>query len=655
MPDVQSQGRLSGRSYVIYIDFETYSECDLKKCGSWAYSQHPSTEILCMAYAIDNGPVQLWTPGKTGPHLTPQLKFHTIEAHNAFFERSIWENICVKKFGWPMIRPEQWRCSAAKAAARALPRALGNLAEAMRVSHQKDSAGKALMLKLCKPQRMGVKEELKKYHDPIDLYKLYDYCKKDVEAERAVSLVVPDLSPAEQEIWFLDQKINHRGIAVDIDACRSAIKIIEQEEEKLTREFLKLVEGRVTTATQRDKLLAWFKDSGVDMLGLTKADVVKALGQTDLSPEVRRVLELRQQLSKTSTAKFQAMLNSVGDDGRIRDTLMYHGAATGRWTGKLVQMQNIPRGTVEVTEKTVGLLKTGNAGLVEKQYPDVMAFVSSHIRAMLIAAPGKKLVGGDYASIEARVLFWLAGEERGLGLYRKKADLYVEMARRLYGKDDIEKTERMVGKTTVLGCGYGMGAVKFRATLEAQTGIKVSEERAQGIINTYRTTFPAVSAFWWATEAAALAAMRAPGKGVPCGKVFWGYNQARDVLFCQLPSRRLLSYNSPRLKPSTKFEGKLELSCMVSSQGVWTREATYGGKLVENVTQAVARDIMAAAMLNVERAGWPVVLSVHDELVVEVEETADPEKFRSLMCYLPAWADGCPIEAEAWEGRRYKK
>lgn len=646
---------------MIFVDFETRSECDLKKCGSWVYSEHPSTEILCMAWAIEDGPVQLWEPGQPFPVTLARALDGgmEIEAHNAFFERSIWENIGVPKHDFRNFHPDQWRCSAARVAARALPRSLAGAAAALRVSFQKDLGGQALMLKMCKPRKKadGSRAETTWEDDIMDLWKLWEYCKKDVLAERAVSAAVQPLSPTELRVWQLDQKINHRGVLIDREGCEAAISIVAQVATKLKAEFLELTAGVVQKASQRDRLLEWLEDQGTAMNSLTKADVIATLGGNETSPRVQRVLEIRQQLSKTSTAKFVAMLNSSGSDGRVRDCLMYHGAATGRWAGKLMQPQNFTRGTVEVTDGTIALLKTADAEKIAEYYPDVMGFVSSHIRAMLIPAKGMTFVAADYSAIEARVLFWLAGEKYGLDAYKNKLDLYVEVAKQIYHKNEVTKPERIIGKNTVLGCGYGMGAKKFVATVKQNANVDLTEEFSQRIVRTYRAQFPAVPRFWYAMEAAAIAAVRAPGKKVPCGKVTWGCEGG--VLYCRLPSGRLIAYNDPKIRASEKFEGKVELSNMVVSQGQWVRESTYGGKLVENVVQATARDIMADAMLRLDDAGEWIVLTVHDEILLEEPDPRFAEvstkALVETMRQLPAWAKGCPIDVEGWHGPRYKK
>jgi DNA polymerase len=641
---------------MVYLDFETRSECDIKKCGAYVYSQHPTTSVLCMAWAVEDEPVQLWVPGQPFPDEMVVLPGYELEAHNVFFERCIWENIMVPRYNWPRIAPEQWRCSAARVAARALPRSLGGAAAALKLAFQKDMEGSRIMLKLARPRKPTKDDKSKWNEDPIDMGKLYAYCKQDVETERAIAKTVRPLSAKELEVWQLDQKINARGIFCDQKGCTRAIRIMDRYNTKLLKELVEITDKKVTTGSQRDRIIAWAKEEGTELDGLTKQEVVEALGGNELSPEVRRVLELRQSLSKTSIKKYQAMLNSSSKDGRIRDTLMYHGASTGRWTGRLVQMQNLPRGLFPVDENTFTLLQHENSDVLDMIYGDVAGVISSCIRGMLCAAPGQELIVADYSAIEARCVLWLAGEERGLRAFREGQDLYVEMARKIYRKEDISKKERAIGKAAVLGCGYGMSHMKFQLTVKNNAGIEVSEALAKAAVQTYRTQFSLVPKFWYAQEAAAISAVQHPGQLLRCGKAAWAFH-TDNVLYCRLPSGRCLAYNEPQVNLVEKFgREKLELSYMVSVQGQWTREATFGGKIAEQISQATARDLMAAAMLRVEKAGFPVVLTVHDEIVTEVPEgTKTVKELEDLMCVLPPWAAGLPIAAEGWAGRRYRK
>ena len=643
---------------MIYLDFETRSTVGLKACGAARYAEDPSTDVLCMAYAINDLPVQLWLPGEDCPK---ELRYYinygmTVEAHSAFFERMIWKHVLVPKYDFPAIKPDQWRCSAARAAALALPRSLEGAGAALGLSIQKSQEGKRIMLKLCKPDSKG-----KWHNDAADFHTLYQYCKQDVEAERALSQAIPDLSPKELLVWQLDQKINERGIKVDLEAVDASLKIIEQYTERLLAEFRELVGGTIETTGQRDRIIAWLKEEGVHIEGLRKNDVidiledqVRLLGQD----KARRVLEIRQALSKTSTAKYQALKNCACKDGRIRDTLMYHGASTGRWTGKSIQPQNLPKNVQKIQLDTYfRILKTHPTDIFEFCYPETMDSLSSSIRGSFIPSTGASFIGGDYGAIEARVLFWLAGEEKGLRMFREGQDLYKDLASTIYGVPvkDITKEQREMGKRAILGAGYGLGAEKFMETAKAFARLDISKEMATRVIQAYRAKYSTVVRLWIYQECAMREAV-ASWQPVTHGRITW----LRKDLFlkCQLPSGRYLSYYDPKIevRKTPWGENKAVVTYMAvnSVTKKWERDSTYGGKIVENLTQAIARDIIAEAMLRVEAKGYEIVLSVHDEILAE-KKCGDPKELEKLMVIQPTWGKDIPLKAECWTGGRYSK
>jgi DNA polymerase len=645
---------------MIHLDFETRSKVDIYDVGAWAYSTHPSTEILCMAYAIDDEEVQLFSHDRFRLNvfnnvLQTEAKKETLfSAYNAFFEQCIWQNILVKKYGWPRIPIKQWRCTMAKARARALPAGLANCGEALNASIKKSDEGHRVMMKMSKPASKGGWHE-----SPEDFQKLYAYCVQDVEAERAIDQMLPDLIPEEQTIWFLDQLINQRGIYVDSEVIRKALEFIETYTKILNNNVEIISDGHLDGVSRRTAVLQWCHNQGVPISGYTKLDVQRTLKLPNLPDSVKQILETKLQLGKTSVKKYKSMSASQSDDGRIRDTLIYHGASTGRWAGKLIQLQNLPKGNISDTNQAIRLLEKESLEDFQIFYPDVMGTLSSCIRGMIVAAPGNDLIVADYNAIEARVLMWLAGEELGLIQFKNGVDLYVQMAQKIYGKKEISKTERNLGKAAVLGCGYGMGREKFFQTC-CNWGIEISQEIADVAVRTYRETYKRVTLFWYQMELSALNAVKTKDK-IP-GIVTWFLDNTS--LQCRLPSGRSLTYNQPSVKKIktlwgeekdalhyyglTKVEGKTTTK--------WDQQHTYGGKLVENITQAVARDILAAAMLRCEQKGYPVIFSVHDEIVSEIKETfGSVKEYERILCDNPAWANGCPITAEGWRGKRYKK
>lgn len=633
----------------ICLDFESRSKADIWTCGAYAYSVHPSTEVLCLVYAIDDGdPILI---RKEDLALLPpfDIKGNEFHAFNAFFEQCMWANVMSKKWGWPRIPINQFCCIMAKSLASAYPQSLANACKAVNTPYQKSATGHTLMLKLCKPKLSGGWNE-----DPEDFEKLYQYCIDDVLAERSLDNMLPDLIPSEQTIWFLDQLVNQRGIYIDREAVSRALSYIEEYTARLNNIVFEESGAVLDKVTRRQAVLDWCKSQGVNITGYTKGDVSKVLEET-LPENVRTVLETKLQLGKTSVAKYQALKEATTEDGRIRDTLIYHGATTGRWTGKLFQLQNLPKGNVANIDGAIEDLKKYPLEDFEILYPDVMGTLSSCIRGMIIASPGTELYVGDYNAIEARVLMWLAGEEYGLKQFNNDEDLYVAMAQSIYGKKDISKIERHLGKTAVLGCGYSMGKDKFLITC-ANQGLIIEPELAEKAVSTYRETYQAVKNFWYEQENTAIEAVKS--KTIQASnRILWSMKE--NNLLCQLPSGRRLTYPEATLDYTETPWGDTKLTLFYMAQDSknrWSKEKTYGGKLVENITQAVARDILASAMLRLEKWGFPVIFSVHDEVVCEVpEKTRDIDTYRQLLCELPEWAKGLPLKAECWVGRRYKK
>jgi len=676
------------------IDFETRSKVDIKKTGGWRYSEDPSTDVQCIKFKVPGREeIKLWTPmfesvEDISETMEPLFKWINdgglVEAHNAQFEEAIWTNIMVKRYGAPLVRPSQWRCSASKAAALALPRSLEGVGGALALPIEKDMAGNRLMLKMAKPKKL-TKDEKKAlidegwelspdektwlhdiygektlWHDkPEDYLKLFDYCHRDVETEEMASESMMDLSPEELEIWQLDQEINRRGIFCDKGLIEKSIVFIEKYSVVLNEELREVTKGAIQTSGQLKKILAWLEDEGVFLDSLAKAPLEEALKLDFLSDEARRVLEIRQALAMTSPKKLATMINMAGMDHRIRGTLMYHGASTGRWSGKGIQPQNLPRGTVKGVDSCIKSLEDDNYEQFAHKYPDVLGAISSCIRGMLCAEEGNILRCADFSAIECRVLFWLAEDLEGLEIYRTHGKVYESMAADIYAKliENITKDERQLGKQAILGCGYNMGWKTFITTCEGY-GIIIEPEMAKRVVTAYRAKFHRVNAFWTETENAAIEAVLKPGKVIKNGLVFW--KKQGDYLFCKLPSGRKIAYYDPRIMrgetPWGQPKDLLTFMGVDSKIRKWTRQKTYGGKLVENITQAVARDFMAAAMLREEEAGYRIILTVHDELLTENKiGFGSLKEFEDIMAEVPSWGIGCPIGVEGWEGKRFKK
>jgi DNA polymerase len=639
------------------LDFETRSVLDLRKTGVHKYAQHKHTDVWCLAWALDDGPINIWVPGEEPPVgiLEHICVGGNVRAWNAAFERTIWNNILVPRYGFPVLHSYQVFCTAAQAAAMALPRSLDQAATALGTPLQKDKEGAALMLRMARPRRMDGDTPVW-WDVPDRVERLIEYCKTDVAVERMIATKLRPLGTTERQVYLLDQQINDKGVMLDkrlVDACLSVVAdTIMQANARLHE----LTDGQVSAVTNTGRLRELL---GVETLA--KA-AVKDLLDTELSEVDREILTIRQEAGKSSTAKLHAMLEACCDDGRIRGLLLYHGATTGRWAGRLVQPQNFPRGLDGLdVDGAIDAVFRGDVDLIDMLYGPPMEVVSTLLRPCLVAAPGNKFISADYAAIEARVLAWLANETELVETFRVGGDVYKVMASKIYGvaPGAIDKPQRQMGKMAILGCGYGMGSNKFISACKTMAGIEIDETTAKDVVSKYREANGNIVRLWRQMEQSAIEAVQNPGQVVSIrnGKV--RYVVKNGFLWMVLPSGRPLAYAKPRVfdemmpwgstKPVLYFDG-------VGLNNQWTRQTTYGGKLTENLVQAVARDLLAEAMLRLNSRGYPLVLSVHDELVAEVKQDfGSVEEFENIMCELPSWAAGCPVDAEGWEGVYYRK
>lgn len=645
------------------IDFETRSKADIKKVGAYRYAIDSSTVALCLAYDLgDKTPIQLWKPGQPLPSklFTEIQNGKNVKAHNAEFEYYIWNIVCTLLYGFPALPIERLHCSAATAAALSMPRSLDNLAKALSAPVKKDEEGKKIMLRLSKPKKPSKKDPSIWDNDPEKFEKLYSYCKNDVLTEKVCSVPMPPLPLSEREVYLLTHKINERGVYCDIELCKTAISFIDKFETELTEKLKTHTNGKVTSAKQAIALKDWLNANGCPVENVQKDTITDALKMPGLSDKVKRVLRIRRELGRSSTSKYNAMLIRAGGDNRLRNTLLYHGANTGRWSGKGIQPQNYPRGTEKDLQGVFNALEFGDYDMFRASFKSPMGALSSALRGMLRAEPGKRFIAADYNAIEARVLFWLSGCKTGVDAFlavRDNEDVYTDMAEAIYsrGITKADSNERQLGKQAVLGCGYGMGYKKFVETC-AGYGMKVSEKLGKKAVETYRGKFIEVPIYWRKVESAAVTAIQLRKPIKYRNLVFYvkdGY------LFIQLPSGRRLAYYKPSLKEVMKFgQPRLEIRFMGenSTTRQWQRQSTYGGKLVENITQAVARDLLAEAMIRLEKNNYPIVLSVHDEIISErTIGEGSLEELTNLMSQLPEWAAGCPVASEGYEALRFKK
>lgn len=699
---------------ILFCDFETRSELDLREVGLDVYARHASTQPWCLGYAFDDEPVDIIEDLEfTRPAVTRRVMDHVhggglVVAHNAPFELAIWNHICRKRFGWPSLATRQTRCTMAMAYAMALPGALDTLTRVLGSAHVKDQAGHRLMLQMAKPRRYEDGRAIW-WDDRERRERLYDYCRKDVEAERwALANLVP-LSKSEQVLWMVDQRINNRGVYVDQAAVKGALGVVDIEEKRLRRELVELTGGIVSSPTEVERLKTWIQSRGVALPSLAKADVLETLADGTVPDDVRHALTIRQEAAKTSTAKLDKMLH-VPADGRMRHVLQYHAAGTGRWGGRRIQPQNIPRPTIDQVdiERILDVLAAKPpehaAAFIRMMEGRPLDQLSNCLRGLIIAEPGNTLMAADFSAVEARGVAWLAGQQDVLDAFAAGADIYCQEASGIYRREITkkDKDERQVGKIGILAFGYGGGigagatfARAYRIDLlplfnalkptftedekdTAERNYMLYKDRTPaplepkpaGVLDIikqrWRAKNWAIVDYWKTLNHAAIGAVLEPGTTHRARDV--RYKMRGSFLWCLLPSGRALCYPFPEVawvdtpfkddNGNTVQRPELSYMGMDDRTHAWSRQKTYGGKLAENVTQAICRDLLAEAILRVENAGFETVLHVHDEIVVELCEAEGPQRlkeFEELCAVTPDWAAGMPMAAEAWCGKRYRK
>lgn len=664
------------------LDYETRSKRDLKLSGAIEYAKDPSTSILCLGYQIDHHEAELWIPERSPmpPLLWKCFQEGILIAHNAAFERAItryvlprYDTLTSDQKTWLIqLHPRQWRCLAAKAAYAALPRKLEGAAKALELATQKDQYGHKLILKYSKPRRPSKHNPSPWWTNKKDLKDIYKYCLTDVKAEWELDQALPDLSPFEQKVWELDQKINDRGVLLDIPTVKKILTLVNEETEEIIRRVQVLSEGEVQSPSQRDRMLKWLNKRGACIANLQSPTIRDRLLGSDLTPEVRQMLEYRQSGSKTSTAKYLAMIHAVGDDHRARELLLYWGTTpTARWAGKRLQPQNFPRPTVKEPGKQYFdsdlaiqvALAQGREGLAKHYGPtQVMNVLVSIIRGMIIASPGHKLFCADFAAVEARVAFWVAEHADGIRAFQDNRKLYEEMASAAFGipieKITKESLERFVGKESVLGCQYGLGHVKFLRNCH-QKGVKqVTEEMAKKAVYTYRRVHHPIPKFWRDIEQACIRVVLNPTKQITVTKV--KVFMSDHWLCIKIPSGRLLKYFKPRVVQkqlaSEQMVPEMRYWAVDGYTRKWTETSIWGGVFTNHIVQGIARDLMVNGVIQIENAGYQFLLSVHDEGLSEHQNgEGSVEEYTRLMTTLPNWAKGCPITAEGWSDERYRK
>jgi DNA polymerase len=638
--------------HILHRDFETRSTARLDLCGAWRYAGDPSTSVLCVGFAIDDGPVQIWTPDQPVPaefHEAATDPIWLVVAHNNQFEAAIEERLLHPRYGWPLVPLERHGCTQAMALAAALPGSLENAAAALGLPYQKDREGRRLMLRLSR----GSDSE----PDAEDLQRLYAYCIRDVEVERALFHRLPPLCASEQALWTLDAHINARGFHVDRALAEAAQRIARSEQILIDGEIAKLTNGTITTAGQVAKIQAFIRERGHPLKSLTKHSVDTLLANNP-NDEVRRLLELRRDGSCASVRKISSLLAGADTDNRLRGTLRFHGAATGRWSGSRFQPQNLKKPETKDIDAAVDAILAGDMPRLRKLGAP-LKIVGDVSRAMICAAPDHILIGGDFSAIESRVLAWVAGEEWKLNTYRQfdisgdpALEPYCVTATRVLKRPvtPADVAGRQIGKIADLACGFGggLGAWRMFDSSNNHSDAEVECFKAE-----WRAAHKATVNFWRALETAMRRAIRT-GQPIQLRSLTCTFEDG--TLYVTLPSGRRLSYPEARLVPG-EFDGTTQILFKDNARGGWSDNRGWHGSFTENVVQAIARDLFAATMIRLESANFPVILHVHDEIACEVPDAAagDRDRFLKLLTELPDWAAGLPLTAKVWRGKRYAK
>lgn len=646
----------------VSLDWESRGVVDLPKRGLHVYARDPLTDLLMGAWAFAGAEPISWLPGQDCP---VALRRHveaggTIRAWNAIFEFEMWNAIAVPRYGFPPLHIEQVECVMAEAYAMGFPGKLEKAAVALGLEDRKDAKGGRVMKQITKPRDFAADGSPIWWDDPAKFEIVRQYNLQDVRTEMAAGEKLRRLSPDERRLWVLDQKINARGVKVDVEAITAATRVVTAEKDRLDTEMRQVTGNVVAGCTDVKQLTNWLRYREVgDVTGVGAPAVIELLSRDTLPADCRRALELRQEAAKSSTAKLDAMLLRAASDGRMRGLFQYHGAATGRWAARGPQLQNIPRPTIlhDMADIEDAIAHFGNTRYLDVMYGQPMTVLSDCLRSLLIADDGHEFICCDYSNIEGRVLPWLAGEKWKIQAFRDfdagtGPDLYLVSVSRGRGIPIEEaKPFRQEGKVEELAFQFGGGEGAMTTWCE-KFGMVMSDEEKEARKLRWRKAHQAIKAYWRALEDAAIRAVREPGIH-RAGRI--AYTVKGPALWCQLPSRRVLCYPYPELKPG-KFGGDQLTYRYENTNKQWVRGATYGGSLAENVTQAVARDILVHGMRRVEAAGIPIVMHVHDEIVAEVPIGAlTVDKMSTLMSNAPHWADGLPIAATGWAGRRYRK
>lgn len=734
-------------SDVLHIDIEVFNECDLKRHGLYRYAEHPSAEVLCMAYRFGRtGPLTLWVPRESLPQqiidefnrlcdleaarpsggrllvqveVPAEVRAHieagkTVVAHNAGYERVVLNGVAGAKLGFPHLAIEQMKCTAAKSRAHGLPGALGDVAKALG-THPKAAGGHGVMLQVCRPKKASKKDPSTRFtpeNAPDKYICLYLYCCDDVYAEVDIDYTVPDLPESEVKVWRLNERMNDKGVFVDLESVENIRFLIAAYKAELRERCIELTwgmeEGGIEP-TQRGKIADWIRANGWPYLSDMQAETVRGLLENEKVPKVvKKVLFIYSTYGMKAVAKFEAIADAVCADGRVKGMFIFCGAGTGRWSSILIQLQNMARGVIDNPDDAIDACRLRDLSWIKELYPkvDPMRVFASCVRGVLIAAPGKKLVSFDFAGIESRVGAWLADEEWKLQAFRDYdtiipgefdengdpkrlgPDTYKLSYARSFGVpvESVDKKKRQVGKVQELSLGYEGGVGAF-VTMTKTYGVKLEElteavwpviptevmERAEwmaqkfgtrgldrrvflaidSVKHMWRDAHPKTKQLWRDLKEAAYYAVMSPGStySIPNKKIM--FRVTGKWLYMRLPSGRKIAYYLPQIDA----DGNVTYMGIDTDTRRWMRVSTYGGKALENGDQGFSSCLLRKALLDID-AEWPdtLIASVHDEGVMEVDETLDIlDAVMRIACRVPKYAAGLPLAADGWTAYRYRK
>ena len=645
----------------ISIDIETFSDVDLIRCGVYKYADSPNFEMLLFAYAVDDGDVHIIdiAGGEELPEeIIQAIKSDTVvkTAYNAQFER-----VCLSRYlklpEGEYLNPQSWYCTAVQAAELALPLSLADVGSVLGLERQKMTEGKELIKYFCVPckptKSNGNRTRNRPCHDINKWETFKKYCMRDVDVERQIAdkLKMYPISDEEHRLYVLDQIINDRGVLVDGELAEQAVKL-NSIQTAVAVEQAYMITG-LENPNSVTQLKQWLKENGVEIESLSKKAVKSLADETD--GDVSEMLKLRLLMAKTSVKKYEAVIRSVCRDNRVHGMMRFCGAnRTGRWSGNILQPQNLPQNHLPDLTLARDIVKDGDFEMLDMMFGNVPNVLSELIRTVLIPKPNHRFIVADFSAIEARVLAWIAGEQWRIDTFKNGGDIYCASASKMFKvpveKHGVNGELRQKGKISELACGYGgsVGALKNMGAVE----MGVQENELQGLINDWRNANPHIVRFWYEVGNAAMKAIKEKTT-VPLGKLVFAYE--RGILFIRLPSGRRLSYIKPRIG-TNRFGGDSITYMGINSAKKWDRLETFGGKLTENIVQGTARDLLANALINAANAGYDTVFHVHDEIICEVPNGyGSVDELCRLMCIKPEWADGLPLNADGFECEYYKK